>query len=354
MKWPGCPSSLVLLLAAVLLAGPVGGTQTASAQAPALNGNLPLSSLPAAIRTAQAESTLVSLATTLLRAREETTISHAAYRDGVRAFRELRPTFYGNFFGDPFFASYDVRYQRLTRERQAVEVNLNPAKRFRDGTALACAPMSYDPAFGGVCRGVRFAASDFFFLPSFLAFRASAPPSFPSLLPDMPTTAGTQQTPTARAENTREPGRAPTPLGPTAPAETRPSDRGRVPDVAARMQAAASRMRRVEVRTRLQRLIDEEYGGRENLTPRQQSRLATEAARLLSSPNERELRPAQLRNRLGPRASRRVPRERSPEARPPRTARPTANRSSSSGANDQSSPSRQATPVRTPAAADEQ
>lgn len=356
MQFPGWVPSF-FALSVVLLVAPTGGVQPASAQTPAFDETTPLSSLRQAIRNAESDTMLIDLATALLEARKKSSIAHSTYRKGVWAFQQLRPTFYGNFFGDPFFASYDARYQRLTWKRQTVEMDINPSKHFWDDTAFFCNPLWYDPAVGGVCKGFRFAASDFFFLPSFLAHRESALPSFPSLLPDRPAAPRPQRTHAARVEGPREPGRSPVSpdrvVSRATPVDMSASDRVRLPDVTTRMQTTASRMRRVEIRARLQQFIDEEYGGRENLTARQQNRLASEAKRILSSPTEQTLRPAQLRDRLDPRSSRHFHRERSPEARRARTGSRTI-RSSPTSASNPSSPSGKSTVSRTPTKTDEQ
>ena len=94
-----------------------------------------------------------------MEARADTKISFHEYKEGVRYFREQHPGFYGNFFGDPFYATYDVRYHKLAREQAYVSRDL------RIAMSYTCQPLTYDPAFDGRCRGWRFAATDFFFFP---------------------------------------------------------------------------------------------------------------------------------------------------------------------------------------------
>jgi len=108
---------------------------------------------------------LVKRATRLLEARAEGDISHAAYQDRVRSFQLEHPGFYGNFFGDPLYATYDLRYTRLAELRRRISVLVNPWNSIWNASGVYCAPFSYDPNFGGVCRGVAFAQSDFFLSP---------------------------------------------------------------------------------------------------------------------------------------------------------------------------------------------
>ena len=48
--------------------------------------------------------------------------------------------------GDPFYATYDVDYQRLVRERQLAAPDINPLNSFWSSTWFFCNPLSYDPA----------------------------------------------------------------------------------------------------------------------------------------------------------------------------------------------------------------
>ena len=158
-----------LLLGALLFMG-IGTAQVATAQQPMFNSDRPVSSLKQAAPITASDSKLTALAIALQKARADTEISYDTYRDGVEVFRKHHPGFYGNFFGDPFYATYDARYMRLTRERQFAEPDINPQNSFQNSDWFFCAPFTYDPAFNGRCRGFKFAVSDFFFLPSGPAF----------------------------------------------------------------------------------------------------------------------------------------------------------------------------------------
>jgi len=115
---------------------------------------------------------LVSLAKGLQEARADTEISYGEYREGVHFFRSNYPSFYGNYFGDPFYATYDVQYHTTARDAWRAGLDVNPHRGFRDGTAFLCAPHGYDPAFG--CRSWAYAPSDFFILPDVFAFSSLA------------------------------------------------------------------------------------------------------------------------------------------------------------------------------------
>lgn len=162
---PGSSSLLSLALALLVLPA-TGPAQPAVAQQPAFEVDKSLTSFKQAVVTSDSDSNLVDLATALLDARADTKISHSTYKKGVRYFQENHPTFYGNFFGEPFYASYDVQYIQLVHARQRAELSINPQNSYWDETSFYCHPLSYDPAFGGVCSGITYAASDFFFLPS--------------------------------------------------------------------------------------------------------------------------------------------------------------------------------------------
>jgi hypothetical protein len=144
--------------------------QGATAQTPTFDLEQPTASLQRALLVAEDDSQLVDLATALMEARADTKISYEEYRSGVRLFQEHHPGFYGNFLGDPFYATYDVRYQTLAWERQMAEPDINPVNSFRTSDWFFCHPLGYDPAFNGQCRGFTFAVSDFFFLPAGPAF----------------------------------------------------------------------------------------------------------------------------------------------------------------------------------------
>ena len=159
--------SLALLL---LTTAPLGQTALAQeAEASAFDVDKPMTSLRGT--DLSTEQQRVQVATQLLKARADTKISHSTYRDGVQYFKEHHPRFYGNFFGDPFYATYDAHYARLVRARQNAELQINPLNSYRDPTSFFCHPSSYDPAFEGTCSGITFAASDFFFLPSPFSFQ---------------------------------------------------------------------------------------------------------------------------------------------------------------------------------------
>lgn len=170
-------SLLSTLLFGLLLTTGIGPTQMSAAQQLSFNADRPIESLRQAATPTASDSQLVALATVLQKARADTEISYDEYKDGVWFFQRHHPGFYGNFFGDPFYATYDVRYQKLTWKRQLVEPEINPVNSFRNDDWFFCPPLSYDPAFNGLCRGFEFAVSDFFFLPAGPAFaqRVRAP-----------------------------------------------------------------------------------------------------------------------------------------------------------------------------------
>lgn len=152
--------------------------QTSAAQTPTFDSESPLATLQET--KLNTEQQRIDVATAWIRARAQTEMSHNTYREGVRYFREQAPGFYGNFFGDPFYATYDVQYLTLAWERQFAEPDIEPASSPRNSTWFFCGPLSYDPAFGGVCQGIQFAASDFFFLPSGPAFTDRLSPKIAS------------------------------------------------------------------------------------------------------------------------------------------------------------------------------
>lgn len=165
------------LLLGLLLLATGGAAHIAAAQAPSLDTDEPIQLFEQAIRTADSDTQLVSLATALQKARADTEINSQEYQRGVHFFRQHHPGFYGNFFGDPFYATYDARYMRLARKRQSVEPDINPESSFRNNQWFFCSPFAYDPAFDGQCRGTEFLASDFFFLPAGPAFMHQDPAS---------------------------------------------------------------------------------------------------------------------------------------------------------------------------------
>lgn len=324
--------SLALLFAT---AAPTGQTASAQkAETPGFDVNAPISSL----RTADlsTEQKRVELATRLLEARADTEISHATYKDGVQFFKNLYPEFYGNFFGDPFYATYDVQYIRLVRARQHAELDVNPRNDFWDPTSFFCFPFSYDPAFGGECvGGFTFAASDFFFIPAFLEFSFFEPRFFSSSASRISTLLHRHRYWLAQHRWDRSPhhspGRkstdeaSPPPVAPIDPlpeaprrevdvptiasgdqpdrdsdeetssdpsADRSPSEDARVPDHSPRqvripddihrsIQETATSLRDTEIQLRLQRHIQEEYGGHENLSPRERAALTSHLSRVL-------------------------------------------------------------------------
>lgn len=163
-------SVLTGLVLGLLLVALAAEPHPATAQQSTFNPDQPVQSLEQAVVNAESDSKLVALATALQKARADTKISHQEYRDGVQVFRQHHPGFYGNFFGDPFYATYDARYMRLALERQLAEPDINPQNSFKTNDWFFCAPFTYDPAFGGRCRGFTFAVADFFILPFGPAF----------------------------------------------------------------------------------------------------------------------------------------------------------------------------------------
>lgn len=139
--------------------------QTARTQETPFDPAAPVASLRRA--NPDSREDLVSLAKSLQAARADTEISFDEYREGVRFFRTNYPAFYGNYFGDPFYATYDVQYQRTARAAWLAGLDVNPHRGFRSMTGFLCAPHGYDPAFG--CRSWAYRPSDFFSLPSVFA-----------------------------------------------------------------------------------------------------------------------------------------------------------------------------------------
>ena len=314
----------VVLPALTLLVLTAGGLlPTATAQTPSFNPDAPLSSLRAAHL--DTDQQRLQLATQLLDARAHTEISHAEYRDGVRFFRANHPTFYGNFFGDPFYATYDARYAKLVRARQRAETDVNPANSFWSPTSFYCAPVSYDPAFGGTCTGIAFAQSNFFWVPSFLlprftpSFVESAFPlwfstahgynralgdyrpqsaNHVSRLPigrshSAPDAPHVDDLPTQLASiNLTARPNAETPLEDHRPAETiqppthAPRQVQLPDDLHTTIQETAASLRQTELEIRLRREIREEYGGRQALSPRERIRLTRRLSRTVYSENE--------------------------------------------------------------------
>ena len=123
---------------------------------------------------------LVKQATRLLKERSDSEISRSTYRERLNNFRLDHPGFYGNFFGDPLYATYDLRYTRLAELRQRIDTFINPQNSVRSTASFYCSPYSYDPNFGGLCSGLQYTSADFFFLPSGSFDPAQALPSRPN------------------------------------------------------------------------------------------------------------------------------------------------------------------------------
>lgn len=277
--------------------------QTAIAQPSATDTDAPISSLEEAVSGADSDSTLVDLAVSLQRARADTEISFHEYREGVRLFQQHHPGFYGNFFGDPFYATYDNRYHNLTWKRQFATSTIDPQNGFRKNTWFFCWPSPYDPAFGGDCRGLKFAASDFRFLPSGPAFAEGRIPQ------DHLREQGHGPRRQLRTHSTRPSSRTPDTSGRTSPNLPPPDDTDHealtarasgtspprdpeegvdpvsttdaidVPnEVSTRMQREASLLRQKEVRIHVRRTIEEKFGDLDNLTPRERARITSELA----------------------------------------------------------------------------
>ena len=326
--------SLVLLLAA---ATPLG--QTASAQeseTSAFDVDKPMISLREA--DLSTEQQRVHVATQLLKARANTKIGYSTYRDGVQYFKEHHPQFYGNFFGDPFYATFDVNYLQMARHRSLASIEAAPLTGLPG--LFACNPVSYDPAFGGDCEGLQDVSSAFFILPfgispdrisPYLRQRAKRHCSqtiamglcmhtvdFAGLL-ESDTFNGSRQShahhdtgdqeqrgtvgdplprdippsmenrPSENAENTKR-------ISSTNASSSSPSvgggERAKVPEriehtspsvrrievpatVDASLQHKASSLKRTEAKLRLQQQIRQKYGGRKNLSPRERARLTS-------------------------------------------------------------------------------
>ncbi|MFB6230420.1 MAG: hypothetical protein ABEL04_04615 [Salinibacter sp.] len=162
------------VLALALLLTTMGASlQGATAQTPTFDVEQPTASLQRALLVAEEDSQLVDLATALMEARADTEISQSTYKEGVRYFRTFHPQFYGNFFGHPYYATYDSEYVYMSRLRSLAGTEIDP----RSGVSglFSCHPRWYDPAFGGRCE-YQFAAFQFLFLPGgSVPLLASAP-----------------------------------------------------------------------------------------------------------------------------------------------------------------------------------
>lgn len=222
--------------------------------------------------------------TQLLKARADTKISHSTYRDGVQYFKKHHPQFYGNFFGDPFYATYDVQYARLVRARQHAELQINPRNSYRDRTSFFCHPLSYDPAFEGTCSGFTFAASDFFFLPSPFPIQGYGihPSPRPFIagtrpLPDLPDEPVPAVTSSTKPDTTRTPVDDGAPSSPDKPVQKpTPPTAASVPQVPesaySSMQETASSLKQTEVILRILQEI-ERRSERRQLSFRERARV---------------------------------------------------------------------------------
>lgn len=147
--------------------------QSATAQTPTFDVERPTSSLEWALLAAETNSQLVTLATALMEARADTKISQANYKKGIYFFRKLHPEFYGNFFGNPYYATYDSEYVYMSRVRSLATNEIDSQSGLPG--LFSCHPRWYDPAFGGQCE-YRFAAFEFLLSPDgSLPTIASAP-----------------------------------------------------------------------------------------------------------------------------------------------------------------------------------
>jgi len=150
--------SLALLL---VTAAPLGQTASAQeAETPAFDADAPIMSLQKANPRTNAQ--LISLATALMEARAETKISHSTYQKGVTFFRVNHPQFYGNFFGHPYYATYDSEYVYMSRLRSLARADADPRSELPG--LFSCHPRWYDPAFGGRCE-YQFPTFQFLLLP---------------------------------------------------------------------------------------------------------------------------------------------------------------------------------------------
>ncbi|MFB6098933.1 MAG: hypothetical protein ABEK84_07470 [Salinibacter sp.] len=295
----------------VLLSLIVGVAHPATAQTSSFDPEAPLESLRTAH--ASADSQLVRLATGLLEARADTKISFDTYVEGVRYFQRHHPQFYGAFFGDPFYARYNIRYEKLAQERQFANLEINPQNSFWSRQWLLCHPLGYDPAFGGRCWGITYAATDFFRLPTALRLQpfphqsrkgrtfwgpvirtisswslaVGSPPTQrgpevgkPGDTPEVPSQSPTH--PALPKENPSEKEDGSSATGAVAAIEALPS-RIRVPeDRSASMQSRASLFRRIEKKMLIRRLMRKRYGD-DDLSARERYEFAKTVAEKLSS-----------------------------------------------------------------------
>lgn len=303
------------LVLGLLLVAVGGEAQTATAQKLTFDADQPIQSLKQAAVTAESDSQLVDLATALMKARASTKISHSTYQEGVHYFKLNHSQFYGNFFGDPFYATYDADYFRMTRLRYLASLEVNPFQSSLS-TMFFCNPLSYDPAFRGKCQGFHYAVKDFFLVPfryrGVFSTRFSTPllsvPRGTDFLQHLNTsesywTADRFNGEPRRSPATREPRRRLdtlcTPSNPPAdgaepdtPSDskvteaTQPSDRSsqiQLPDdLHTSMREKVSSLARSERTLRIRQLMEEKYGDRD-LSARERFEFAVYLDRVLSS-----------------------------------------------------------------------
>lgn len=240
----------------------------------------------ASLRTAELDTDQqrIQLATKLLMARANTEISHSTYKEGVHFFRKNYPQFYGNFFGDPFYASYDTRYLQLVHARQRAELTINPQNSYWDETSFYCAPLSYDPAFGGICSGITYAASEFFFLPPPFSFQKSSTSAAP--LPPLASTHSrspkVSNDASSTPDTTRQPDDVDERISDSRDEQTEKSESSiiapRVPETAySSMQETVASLKRTETILRIQREIARR-SERRQLSFRERARVARRIA----------------------------------------------------------------------------
>lgn len=129
----------------------------------AQSAGAPLSEQAAKVDLAD-DSARVTRATRLLEKREEREISFSEYVAGVRHIKKSHPAFYGAFFGDPMYATYDSRYFYLAWQRRVANQTIDPVAA-GSWTWFLCDPLGYDPAFGGQCRSYMFSVQDYLLTP---------------------------------------------------------------------------------------------------------------------------------------------------------------------------------------------
>lgn len=294
--------------------------QFARAQQPSFDVEDPLPSLKRALVHTTTDTQLVEVATALLKAREDMEISYSTFRKGIWEFRTRHPDFYGNFFGDPFYATYDVDYFKMDRLRSLAALEVDPFGELAG--MFACNPLGYDPAFGGWCRGFSFPIEDFFLSPNASHGRSSGLlASFPRVQTQSywrPRTGPrADDGPATFSDTVRTP-----PVGPDVPYIASRSvdhsdssgdersdateesgvtlddvqdlihlnNRVRLPDrLQHEMEEQVENLRRQEAILRLRRIVRERTNGRAALSDREQFELAQEMAERFSSGNRGDL-----------------------------------------------------------------